>query len=369
MIPMVDLKAQHLSLREEINAGIQNVMESGQFLFGPNVAAFEREAAEYLGTRHAVACASGTDALTLSLRALGIGEGDEVITTALTFYATAEAICLAGARPVFADIDPHTYNIDPAEVERLITPSTRAILPVHLYGQPAAMDELKAIASRYGVYLIEDCAQSFGASYKGRLTGSLGDAGCFSFFPSKNLGAYGDGGLISTNDDALVEQLRALCNHGSFERHRHQLIGYNSRLDEIQAVVLRAKLPHIDQYNAARRERAKRYSAALRELPGVITPAEDPAGVHVYHQYTLLVPNREHMAEALGSQGVASAIHYPAPVHRQPVFAETCAGVSLPNAEHVARHCLSLPMYPDLTEEQAEKVIAAASEALATATS
>ncbi len=367
MIPMVDLKAQHAELREEINAGIQEVMESSQFLFGPRTTAFEREVADYLGTHHAVACASGTDALTLSLRALGIGEGDEVITTAFTFFASAESICLAGARPVFVDIDPDTYNIDPHKVEQAINPATRAILPVHLYGQPAAMDELKAIASRHRLHVIEDCAQSFGALYRGQPTGSLGDAGCFSFFPSKNLGAYGDGGLISTNDDRIAEQLRVLCNHGSTERYHHAAIGYNSRLDEMQAVVLRAKLPHIDRYNAARRHWASRYSSAFGDIPDITVPANTPAGTHVYHQYTLLVPDRAQVAEALKARGIASAIHYPIPLHRQAVFAEGCADLSLPNAERVAQQCLSLPMHPELTDEQVDQVITAVREALGAA--
>src|SRR5512143_221385 len=263
MIPMVDLKVQYQSIKEEITGGILEALEKTQFILGPNVTAFENEAAAYLGAQHAVAVASGTDALHLALAAAGIGEGDEVITSPFTFIATAEAIRYVGARPVFVDIDLKTFNIDPAAIEAAITPKTRAVLPVHLFGQPADMERIEALCTRCGLLLIEDCAQSFGAAAGKRMTGALGALGCFSFFPSKNLGCYGDGGMVTTNSDELAEQLKVLRNHGSKVRYHHSVIGYNSRLDEIQAVILRVKLKRIGAYTEGRRRVAHLYSELL----------------------------------------------------------------------------------------------------------
>ncbi|BDV42540.1 UDP-2-acetamido-2-deoxy-alpha-D-ribo-hexopyranos- 3-ulose 3-aminotransferase [Geotalea uraniireducens] len=357
MIPMVDLKGQYLAIKEEIDRGILEALEKTQFILGPNVTAFEEEAAAFLGTRYAVGVASGTDALHLALAAAGITAGDEVITTPFTFIATAEAIRYVGATPVFVDIDPRTFNIDPALIEAAITPKTRAVLPVHLFGQPADMAAIEAICSKHGLLLIEDCAQSFGAEAAGRMTGSRGALGAFSFFPSKNLGCYGDGGLVTTSSPELAEQVKVLRNHGSKVRYHHSVIGFNSRLDEVQAVILRVKLKRLREYNEGRRRVAHLYSSLLAGS-GVVTPFEDGKGVHVYHQYTLLSDHREAIMKALGEAGIASAVYYPIPLHRQDVFAADYAGVTLPVAEEVAARCMSLPIFPEMTAAQVEEVVA-----------
>lgn len=356
MIPMLDLTGQLAEIREAVDAGIREVLDSGRFVLGPNVAAFEEEAARYLGAAHAVSCASGTDALQLALAALGVGPGDEVVTTPFTFAATAEAIRYLGARPVFVDIDPRTFNIDPERLEAAVGPATRAILPVHMFGQPADMERIQAVAERHGLEVVEDCAQSFGATRGGRQTGTMGAAGCFSFFPSKNLGGCGDGGLIVTGSEQLAATLRQLRNHGSREYAFHEMLGYNSRLDEIQAVILREKLKRIDAYNAGRRRVARRYSEAFADLPDVVTPYEDAGGVHVYHQYTVLLPDRDAVAGSLREAGIGCAVYYPRPLHRQPVFAAEAEGTALPVAEDTARRCLSLPMFPELSDAQIDTV-------------
>ncbi|HTG82819.1 MAG TPA: DegT/DnrJ/EryC1/StrS family aminotransferase [Geobacteraceae bacterium] len=356
MIPMVDLKFQYQQIKEEIDKGILEALEKTQFILGPNVSAFESEAAACLGVKHAVAVASGTDALHLALAAAGVTEGDEVITTPFTFIATAEAIRYVGATPVFVDIDPRTFNINPAAIEGAITPRTRAVLPVHLFGQPAEMARIEAICAKHGLLLIEDCAQSFGAGIGGRMTGAIGALGCFSFFPSKNLGCYGDGGMVTTNSDELAEQLKVLRNHGSKVRYHHSVIGYNSRLDELQAVILRVKLKRIDAYTEGRRRVAHLYSELLAGS-AVTPPFEDGIGVHVYHQYTVLTDRRDAIMKALGDAGIASAIYYPIPLHRQEVFADTYRGVSLPVAEETAARCMSLPVFPEMTEEQVREVV------------
>ncbi|MGH8501049.1 MAG: DegT/DnrJ/EryC1/StrS family aminotransferase [Gammaproteobacteria bacterium] len=361
MIPMVDLKQQYLALKDEIDAGILRALADTQFILGPNVTAFEQEAAAYLGVAHAVACASGTDALHLALRAAGIGPGDEVITSAFTFIATAEAIRYVGARPAFADIDPWTFNLDPHSVEALVTPATRAVLPVHLFGMPADLRHMLPLCERHKLTLIEDCAQSFGATIDGRQTGSFGASGAFSFFPSKNLGCYGDGGLISTNSDELAAQCRKLRNHGSNVRYQHDVIGYNSRLDELQAVVLRAKLKRIDQYNDKRRQIARRYTELLGGA--VQTPVESDNARHVYHQYTVLSPHRDRIMARLQVAGIASAIYYPIPLHRQAAFAGEHRGQELPVTERVAAQCLSLPMYPELEEFDVRRIAMEVEEA------
>ena len=363
MIPMVDLKTQYLSLKEEITAGILDALEKTQFILGPNVSALEQEAAAYLGAGHAVAVASGTDALHLALAAAGIGPGDEVITSPFTFIATAEAIRYVGATPVFVDIEPQSFNIDPQRIEAAITSKTRAILPVHLFGQPADMAAIEGICQRHGLLLIEDCAQSFGAACGSRMTGTIGALGCFSFFPSKNLGCYGDGGMVTTNSAELAEQVRVLRNHGSKVRYHHSVIGYNSRLDEIQAVILRAKLKHITTYNEERRRVAHRYSAQLAGT-GITPPHEDGKGVHVYHQYTVLTDKRDAIMAALSAAQIASAIYYPIPLHRQEVFAAEYAGVSLPVSEEVAARCMSLPVFPEMTDAQVDEVVRVIKSAL-----
>jgi len=363
-IPMVDLKGQYQTLKPEIDAALADVLDSAFFILGPNSQALEQDVAAYCGVKHAVGVASGTDALHLALRAAGIGPGDEVITPAFTFIATAEAISYVGAEPVFADIDPRTFNIDVAALPGLLTERTKAVLPVHLFGQPADMAAIERFCREHELLLIEDCAQAFGAEIGGRKAGSLGLAGCFSFFPSKNLGCYGDGGMVITDDDELANEMRVLRNHGSRERYHHAVIGYNSRLDDMQAAILRVKLKYIDTYNRQRYENARRYSEGLAGC-GVITPYEDGLGQHVYHQYTLQSDQRDRIHQALGEAGVASAIYYPIPLHRQEVYAERFEGVSLPAAEHAARQVLSLPMFPELTEAQIEQVCATIRKALA----
>lgn len=354
-IPMVDLKAEYSALKEEINSSLQSVLESSHFILGPNVRSLEQEIAAYCKVRHAVALASGTDALHLALRAAGVSPGDEVITTPFTFIATAEAISYTGARPVFVDIDPATFNIDPKLIEAAITEKTRAILPVHLYGQPADLEPIAALARKHGLKLIEDCAQSFGAEYGGKKSGAYGDVGCFSFYPSKNLGAYGDAGMVITGDDALAEAIRVYRDHGSRRRYHHSVIGYNSRLDELQAAVLRVKLKHLDGFNRSRRGAAQAYNERLAGS-GVTPPFEDKKGTHVYHQYTVKSDRRDALQSALSKAGIASAIYYPVPLHLQEVYRDQCAGVRFPAAEEAASKVLSLPMYPQLSPAQIEKV-------------
>ena len=363
MIPMVDLKGQYHALKHEIDQGIREVLESTRFILGPNVKAFEEEIARYLGVPQAVACASGTDALHLALIAAGIGEDDEVITTPFTFIATAEAIRYVGAIPVFVDIDPQTFNIDPDHIEAAITPRTRAIIPVHLFGQPAEMVAIRALAGQHSLKIIEDCAQSFGATLDGQQTGVLGDLGAFSFFPSKNLGGYGDGGLITTHSEMVAEHLHVLRNHGSWQRYHHSELGFNSRLDELQAAVLRVKLRHIDEYSAQRRRVAQRYNEGLKDLD-LVTPYEDGRGLHVYHQYTLLSERRDAIMSALQARQIGCAIYYPLPLHQQEVFRAHCAGTTLPIAEAVAHRCLSLPIFPELSDAQIDEVVATIRDAL-----
>ena len=356
MIPMVDLQRQYQSLRPEIDAALQEVLAGARFILGPNVQTLEDELARYLGVEHAITCASGTDALHLALAAAGIGPGDEVITTPFTFIATAEAIRYVGATPVFVDIDPHSFNIDPEQVAAAVGEHTRAIIPVHLFGQPANLPRLREIAEAHKLMLIEDCAQSFGATIDGVQTGASSAFGCFSFFPSKNLGAFGDGGLVVTSCPSSAETLRRLRNHGSSRRYYHDEIGYNSRLDEMQAAILRVKLPHIDHYNEQRRRVAHRYSAALTGLP-VETPYEDAIGTHVYHQYTLLSDHRNAIMDALQAADIAHAIYYPVPLHQQQAFADPdTPPASLPVTESVAARCLSLPIFPELEDAQVDTI-------------
>jgi dTDP-4-amino-4,6-dideoxygalactose transaminase len=338
-------------------------LTAAQFILGPNVQAFEKEAAEYLGVAHAITCANGTDALHLALLAAGIGPGDEVITTPFTFIATSEAIAYVGAKAVFVDIDPCTFNIDVAQAERAITAKTKALLPVHLFGQPANLAPLLALAKEHQLQLVEDCAQSFGARIGGIQTGAMGDVAAFSFFPSKNLGCFGDGGMITTQSDDMAETLRMLRNHGSKVRYYHDIVGYNSRLDELQAVVLRAKLPLIDHYNQERRRVAHRYNAGLCLL-NLQTPCEDGVGLHVFHQYTLLTDHREAIQQALAEHKIASAVYYPVPLHQQKVFAGISAGAHFPVTESVAQRCLSLPIYPELSNESVDEVCGVIRQAL-----
>lgn len=364
MIPMVDLQIQHLAIKTDIEQGLQEALKNCQFILGPSVKAFEAEAAEYLGVQHAVGCASGTDALILSMLACGVGHDDEVITSAFTFAATAEAIARVGARPVFVDIHPDSFNIDITEIERAITKHTKAVIPVHLFGQPADISEIKTLCDAHSLTLIEDCAQSFGAHIDHRMTGSTGDCGAFSFYPTKNLGCYGDGGMITTDSDEIADQLKLYRNHGSRVKYQHEVVGFNSRLDELQAVVLRVKMKHIDEYNRERRRVAHAYNALLEDTR-VITPHEDKIGRHIYHQYTILAANRKQITEHLKQQGIAYAIYYPMPLHRQKAFFNT-KQPALPITEKIADECLSLPLFPEMKQEQIERVVNAIKEVLTT---
>ena len=356
MIPMVDLKRQYRNLKADIDAAIQKVLEDCQFILGPNVAALEKEIAAYHGVSHAIGVASGTDALLLSLRACGIGAGDEVITTPFTFIATADVISLLHAIPVFADIVTDTFNIDPGKVEEKITSKTKAIIPVHLFGHPADMDPIWALAAKYNIRVIEDCAQAFGATYKGKKVGTRGDCGCFSFFPSKNLAGYGDGGMIITADEEMAKNLRLLRNHGSAVKYHHSTLGYNSRLDEIQAAIIRVKMKKIEEYNDKRRIHADIYRALIKR-DDITLPRELPFCRHVYHQFTIRSENRDGIMKALHNENVSSAIYYPVPLHRQEVFGrQNIHTENLTNSEICAREVLSLPMFPELGEEEIEHV-------------
>ena len=353
-IPMVDLQQQYQQLRAEIEPAIKTALADAHYILGPNVEAFERETADYLGVKHALGVASGTDALHLALLACGIQAGDEVITPAFTFIATVEAILYCGAKPVFIDIDENNFNLDLQQLENLITPKTKAILPVHLYGNPVDMTQLMLIANKHGIQVIEDAAQSFGANWNKQQTGSFGHCGCYSFYPSKNLSAFGDGGLITTNSDKIYTELRALRDHGSYTRYHHEKLGYNSRLDELQAVILRIKLKYIDQYNKQRHTAAQYYSELLSDA--IITPQENPAGQHIYHQYTILHEQREKIQQTLKDANIASAIYYPIPLHRQALFANQYADLHLPITEKITKQCLSLPIFPEISKAQIETI-------------
>ena len=352
MIPMVDLKRQYSRMKNEMDQAVSLVLEQTQFILGPNVAALETEIAAYHGLPYAIGCANGTDALLLALRACGIGAGDEVITTPFTFIATAEVVALLGAKPVFVDISPDTYNIDPGQIASRITSRTKAIIPVHLFGHPADMAPIMDIAKKHRLKVIEDCAQAFGAGYEGQTVGTFGDAGCFSFFPSKNLGCYGDGGMVVTANEEIAAKIKMLRNHGSAVRYYHSEVGYNSRLDEIQAAILRVKLPRIDEFNAARRANAAAYCQALAGKD-IVLPSERRGCKHVYHQFTLRVKNRQAVADALLAAGASSAVYYPVPLHEQDVFLKMYGPrESLNVTETCAKEVLSLPMFPELTPDE-----------------
>ncbi len=355
MIPVLDLKAQYRSIEAEISGALAEVLASTDFVLGPQVKKLEQELARYCECRHAVGVASGTDALRLAMAALGIGPGDEVITSPFTFIATANTISHCGAKPVFVDIDPATFNLSPAEVEKAVTPRTKAIVPVHLYGQPADLRPMIALAEKRRLHLIEDCAQAIGARYQGRRVGSLGIAGCLSFYPTKNLGAYGDGGMVLTNDPLLAEKVDVLRRQGSRKKYHAEVLGFNSRLDSVQAAVLGVKLKYLDAWNEARRSVALKYNRLLRDLP-VKTPSEGEDRSHVYHQYTIRTPRRDELAEHLKRRGIGTMVYYPIPIHQQAVYASAGKISSLPHAEAAAKEVLSLPIYPELTDEQLETV-------------
>jgi dTDP-4-amino-4,6-dideoxygalactose transaminase len=352
MIPMVDLKRQYHSLKKEIDAAVADVLEETRFILGPNVGALEEEVAAYHGLPYAVGVANGTDALLLALRACGIESGDEVITTPFTFIATAEVIALLKAKPVFVDICPDTYNLDCNQIAGKITSRTKAIIPVHLFGHPADMNPIMEIAAKNNLKVIEDCAQAFGATYQGKKVGSIGDVGCFSFFPSKNLAGYGDGGMVITKSEDIAGKIKMLRNHGSSQRYYHQDVGYNSRLDEIQAAIIRIKLKRIDQFNESRRRNAAAYCEAIKNK-NVTLPAAQADCEHVYHQFTIRAKNRDVLADALQKKDIASAVYYPVPLHQQEVFLKLYdTSARLPVSEKSAAEVLSLPMFPELSPEE-----------------
>lgn len=366
MIPILDLKEQYHALREDVLRAVESVFEGGAFINGPNVKALETELAAYVGSNHGIGLNSGTDALHLALRALDIGPGDEVITTPFTFVATTEAIGIVGAKPVFVDIDPETYNIDPELIEAAITPRTRAILPVHLYGRPAPMERIMEIAAKHGLSVIEDCAQAIGAKIGNRYVGTFGEFGAFSFFPSKNLGAYGDGGMIVTNDEALAGRVRSLRAHGGRVKYYHEELGVNSRLDEVQAAILRVKLPHLNTWIQKRRAVASRYNTAFADF-GIQLPEDAPGGRHAYHQYTLRVRDRARMQRDLQEAGVQTMIYYPVPLHLQRVHESFGQGAgTFPHSERAAEEVISIPMFPELRPEVQDQVISAVAKSPAT---
>lgn len=357
-VPILDLRAQYAEVGAALEEAALRVLRSTRYIMGPDVEAFEREAAAYLGARHVVGVASGTDALVVALMALGVGAGDEVIVPPLTFIATAEAVRTAGATPVFADIEADTLTISPHAVERAATARTRAVIAVHLYGNPCRMDALSAVCDRIGAALVEDAAQAIGASHRGRRCGTLGRAAAFSCFPSKNLGACGDAGFLSTDDDEVAARARMIRVHGSSSKYRHEIRGLNARLDTLQAALLRAKLPYLDRWVEARRRVAARYREAFADLP-LDLQRETDGGVHAYHLFTIRADDREALARHLADRGIETAKHYPIPLHRQPLFEGMGAGPgSFPASEEAAARVLSIPLYPEITDEQIGEVIA-----------
>ena len=362
MIPLIDLTAQYHSIKEEIDAAIHATLESGHFILGPTVSKFEESIAAYLGVDHAIGLASGTDALVLALRALDVGAGDEVIIPAYTFFATAGTVISVGATPVFVDIDPVSYQIDVSQLGDSITSRTKAIVPVHLYGHPADMDPILELARSHGLKVIEDNAQAFGATYRGKKTGSIGDIGCLSFFPTKNLGAFGDGGMVVTNNAELAERIRMLRSHGWKKKYYSEEVGYNSRLDALQAAILQAKFPYVDRWNEKRREIAQHYSEKLTPL-GVTVPVECDWGRHVYHLYIVRSDRRDELQPFLKQRRIASEVYYPLPPH----LSTPCRKFGYKEgdflqAERASRETLALPLYPELAESQQDEVIATISE-------
>jgi dTDP-4-amino-4,6-dideoxygalactose transaminase len=356
-VPFLNLQAQYASLQAELRPVVERTLASGHYVLGPNVKGLEEEIATFTGTRFGIGVNSGSDALTLALRALDLGPGDEVITTPFTYIAPAESVHQVGATLVFADVHPRTFNLDPVDVARKITSRTRAIIPVHLFGQASPIRELQALAEPRGIEIVEDCAQAIGATYEGRPVGDLGRLGCFSFYPTKNLGADGDGGMVVTNDEALAKKLRMLRVHGIERRYYHDLHGYNSRLDELQAAILRVKLPHLQSWNARRADLARRYSEGFQGLP-VELPVIAEGNTHVFHVYAVLTDRRDALQQHLAERGVPTIIYYPLPLHLQQVYAEEGwkAG-DFPVAEALAHRILPLPMYPELTDAQVDYVI------------
>jgi dTDP-4-amino-4,6-dideoxygalactose transaminase len=364
-VPFLDLKAHHAPMLEEINGAIQRVIETGAFAGGPFVVQFEEDFAAYCNCPYAIGVGSGTEALWLALLALGVGPGDEVITVPNTFMATAEAITYVGATPVFVDVDEHTYTMDPGALQNAITARTKAIIPVHLFGQPADMDPIVEFASCHGLFVIEDACQAHGAEYKGRRVGTLGDAACFSFYPGKNLGAFGEAGAVVTSNIELQEKIRILRDHGQVRKYHHTMIGWNCRMDGIQAAVLRIKLRYLERGNQLRRSRAAHYDRALGDMAEVATPASAAWVRHVYHVYALRVRERDEVIRLLGEKGIGCAVHYPVPVHLQEAYYNLgYEQGAFPVAEQCAAEFVSLPMFPELTPDQVEIVIQGVKDAV-----
>jgi dTDP-4-amino-4,6-dideoxygalactose transaminase len=368
-IQQLDLVAQYKNIKKEIDEAILKVLDKGEFILGQEVKALEESIANFVGVKHAIGVASGTDALLLSLMAIGIKPGDEVITTPFTFFATAGSIARLGARPVFVDIELDTYNIDPNKLEDLLNKSynsrMKAIIPVHLYGQCADMDPINELARKYNLKVIEDAAQSIGATYKGKQSGSLGNTGCFSFFPSKNLGAYGDGGMVVTNDDEIAEKTRLLRVHGAKPKYYHSIVGINSRLDEIQAAILNIKFKYLPEWIEQKREKAELYNKLFKENLGdkVVTPYEAPYNYHTYHQYTIRVQERDALKQYLSDSGIGTAVYYPLPLHLQKCFENLGYKIDdFPISEMASKEVLSLPIYPELEESEQEEVVEEISE-------
>jgi dTDP-4-amino-4,6-dideoxygalactose transaminase len=361
-IPVLDLKVQYQQIRDEVNSAISRVLESGAFIMGQDVKHFEEEVAAYLGVKYAIGVNSGTDALVISLRAMGVGANDEVITTPFSFFATAESISSVGAKPVFVDIDPLTFNLDPKLIEAAITPWTKAIMPVHLFGHPAAMAKIMSISQVHGLKVIEDCAQAFGAKCDGKAVGTIGDVGAYSFFPSKNLGAYGDGGLIVTDDDEIAETARVLRVHGAKKKYHNEVLGYNSRLDTIQAAILRVKLPYLDQWNLGRRQVAQRYNDLLADVAGIVKPTI--VNGHVFHQYTIRVLDgkRDALQSKLAEMGIRTMVYYPIPQDELPIYLGQYEGFAVSSG--YAKEVLSLPIWPELELTVQQEIVEAIRVAL-----
>lgn len=361
-VPLADLAAQYRTIQTDIDRAVRAVLEGGHYVMGPNVGAFEREVAAYVGVDHAIAVASGTDALILALRAAGVGPGDEVIVPDYTFLATASAVLHTGATPVLVDVDPDTYGIDLRAVARAITKKTRAIVPVHLFGQPVDMDALMELAAAHNLTVVEDNAQAFGADDRGRKTGGIGHVGCLSFFPSKNLGACGDGGMVVTGNRGIADRMRILRTHGWRRKYEPEILGYNSRLDELQAAILRVKLTHLDGWNAERRRRAGVYAAAFAGT-GVGTPVERPWSTHVYHLYVVRVPHRASLERTLAERKIGHAVYYPLPLHRTALF-KASSPDTFPVSDRLSQELLAIPLYPEMSDEQQSAVVSAVREAV-----
>ena len=371
-VPPLDLTQQYATIESDVSTAVLDVLSSGQYINGPVVESFSAQFGDYIGTSECIVCNSGTDALYLALRALGIGPGDEVITSSFTFIATAEAVSAVGAVPVFVDIDLDTFNLNPALIEKAITPKTKAILPVHIFGQPADMDAVMAVASTHQLPVIEDCAQATGAQWGEKKVGSIGRVGCFSFFPTKNLGGCGDGGALTTNDPEIAATAKLLRDHGSKVRYYHEAIGINSRLDAVQAAILKIKLQHLEKWNANRQAVASRYEQLLSDVKGVRSPQPTPGGSSVWNQYTIKIEGstgeqRDRLREKMQANGVSTMVYYPVPLHQQSVYADLgYAAGALPNTEAAAGQVLALPMFPELTAEQQEQVVSTLKTVLAT---